>query len=38
MYVGDGYIIDAPQPGMDVERIPMSTSWYVDNFDGAARP
>ncbi len=38
MYVGDGYIIDAPQPGMDVERIPEDTSWYVENFDGAAEP
>jgi len=38
MYVGDGYIIDAPEPGMDVEKIPMSTPWYADNFDGAARP
>ncbi len=38
MYVGNGYIIDAPQPGMTVERIPMDESWYVDNFDGAARP
>ena len=24
MYVGDGMIIDAPQPGQDVEEIPMS--------------
>ncbi|WP_300605570.1 C40 family peptidase [Trebonia sp.] len=38
MYVGDGYIIDSPQPGMDVEKIPMDTPWYADNFDGAARP
>ncbi len=38
MYVGDGYIIDSPQPGMDVEKIPMDTPWYVENFDGAARP
>jgi peptidoglycan DL-endopeptidase CwlO len=38
MYVGDGYIIDAPQTGMDVERIPMSTSWYADNEDGVAVP
>jgi peptidoglycan DL-endopeptidase CwlO len=38
MYVGDGYIIDAPQPGMNVERIPMDESWYEDNFDGAAEP
>jgi len=38
MYVGDGYIIDAPQTGLDVERIPMSTSWYADNSDGVVRP
>jgi peptidoglycan DL-endopeptidase CwlO len=38
MYVGDGYIIDAPQTGMDVERIPMSTSWYADSEDGVAVP
>lgn len=38
MYIGGGMLIDAPQPGMDVEKIPMSTSWYADNFDGAARP
>jgi cell wall-associated NlpC family hydrolase len=38
MYVGNGYIIDAPQTGLDVERIPMSTSWYADNTDGAVRP
>ncbi len=38
MYVGDGYIIDSPQPGMDVEKIPMNTPWYAENFDGAARP
>jgi peptidoglycan DL-endopeptidase CwlO len=38
MYVGDGYIIDAPQTGMDVERIPMSTSWYAEGEDGVVRP
>lgn len=38
MYVGGGDIIDAPQTGMDVERIPMSTPWYADNLDGAAQP
>jgi len=38
IYVGDGYIIDAPQTGMDVERIPMDTTWYADTFVGAARP
>jgi cell wall-associated NlpC family hydrolase len=38
MYVGGGYIIDSPQTGLDVEKIPMSTSWYADNTDGAVRP
>jgi peptidoglycan DL-endopeptidase CwlO len=38
IYVGGGYIIDAPQTGMDVEKIPMSTPWYADNLDGAVRP
>ena len=38
MYVGDGYIIDSPQTGLDVEKIPMSTSWYADNTDGVVRP
>jgi peptidoglycan DL-endopeptidase CwlO len=38
MYVGDGYIIDAPQTGLDVEKIPMSTGWYASTFVGAARP
>ncbi len=38
MYVGDGYIIDAPQTGEDVEKIPMSTPWYADNLDGVLRP
>jgi peptidoglycan DL-endopeptidase CwlO len=38
MYVGDGYIIDAPQTGEDVEKIPMDTGWYAATFDGAVRP
>ncbi len=38
MYVGGGYIIDAPQPGESVEKVDMSESWYAQNFDGAARP
>jgi cell wall-associated NlpC family hydrolase len=38
MYVGNGYIIDAPHTGLDVERIPESTSWYADNLDGVVRP
>lgn len=38
MYVGDGFIIDAPHTGADVERIPEDTSWYADSADGAVRP
>jgi cell wall-associated NlpC family hydrolase len=38
MYVGGGYIIDAPQTGMNVERIPESTSWYSSTIDGVLRP
>jgi peptidoglycan DL-endopeptidase CwlO len=38
MYVGNGQIIDAPRTGLTVERIPMNTSWYASNFDGAVRP
>jgi len=38
IYVGGGYIIDAPQTGMDVEKIPESTSWYAANLDGVLRP
>jgi cell wall-associated NlpC family hydrolase len=38
IYVGGGYIIDAPQPGMTVEKISLSESWYASNLDGAVRP
>ena len=38
IYVGGGYIIDAPQTGMDVEKIPESTGWYASTLDGVLRP
>jgi peptidoglycan DL-endopeptidase CwlO len=38
IYVGGGYIIDSPIPGMTVEKIPMSTPWYASTLDGAVRP
>jgi peptidoglycan DL-endopeptidase CwlO len=38
MYVGDNMIIDAPTEGEVVREIPMSTAWYADSVDGAARP
>jgi len=38
MYVGNGYIIDAPHTGAYVERVPDDESWYVDNEDGVLQP
>jgi cell wall-associated NlpC family hydrolase len=38
MYVGGGEIIDAPQTGEQIRKLPMSTSWYANSVDGAARP
>lgn len=38
IYVGGGYLIDAPMPGMNVEKVSLSTSWYSSNLDGAVRP
>ena len=38
MYVGGGQLIDAPQPGMDVEEVSLSSSWYSSNYNGAVRP
>ena len=38
IYVGGGYIIDAPQTGMNVQKIPESTPWYASNLDGVLRP
>ena len=38
IYVGGGMLIDAPTPGMNVEKVSLSTSWYASNLDGAFRP
>lgn len=38
MYVGGGYMIDAPQTGETVRKLPISTGWYVSTLVGAARP
>jgi peptidoglycan DL-endopeptidase CwlO len=38
IYVGGNMLIDAPQPGMDVEKISLSDPWYASNYDGAVRP
>jgi cell wall-associated NlpC family hydrolase len=38
VYVGGGYIIDAPAPGSAVEKVSLSESWYAQTEDGAVRP
>ena len=38
LYVGGGMLIDAPQPGMTVEKVSLSSTWYAQNLDGAYRP
>lgn len=37
MYVGGNYLIDAPVPGQNVEKVLLS-GWYLSNLDGAVRP
>lgn len=37
MYVGGGYMIDAPQPGETVEKVQLA-GWYSSTEDGAVRP
>ncbi len=37
MYVGDNMIIDAPQTGSNVQKIPLA-GWYASSLVGAARP
>jgi cell wall-associated NlpC family hydrolase len=37
IYVGGGDIIDAPQPGQNVEKVPLA-GWYQSTEDGAVRP
>jgi peptidoglycan DL-endopeptidase CwlO len=37
IYVGNGYLIDAPVPGQNVERVPLQ-GWYSSTLDGVVRP
>jgi peptidoglycan DL-endopeptidase CwlO len=37
IYVGGGWLIDAPQTGEDVEKVQLS-GWFLANLDGAVRP
>ena len=38
IYVGGNMVIDAPQPGMSVEKVSLSSSWYAANLDAAVLP
>ncbi|HEY2306962.1 MAG TPA: NlpC/P60 family protein [Streptosporangiaceae bacterium] len=38
IYVGGGMLIDAPTPGMNVEKVSLQSSWYSANLDAAVRP
>jgi cell wall-associated NlpC family hydrolase len=38
IYVGHGMLIDAPQPGQYVEIVSLSSPWYAQGLDSAARP
>ena len=38
IYIGGGMLIDAPQPGMNVERVSLNSSWYSSNYDFAVAP
>jgi peptidoglycan DL-endopeptidase CwlO len=38
IYVGGGMMIDAPSAGQPVRELAMSTGWYAQTYDGAARP
>ena len=37
MYVGGGYLIDAPQTGSDVEKVPLS-GWYARTWTAPRGP
>jgi cell wall-associated NlpC family hydrolase len=37
IYVGSGWLIDAPHTGAVVEKVQLS-GWYTENLDGALRP
>jgi cell wall-associated NlpC family hydrolase len=38
IYVGGGLMIDAPRTGEQIRLLPLDTDWYLQNYDGAARP
>jgi cell wall-associated NlpC family hydrolase len=38
MYVGGGYIIDAPSTGLVIRKLPLDSYWYAQAYEGAVRP
>jgi cell wall-associated NlpC family hydrolase len=38
IYIGGGMLVDAPQPGMNVEKVSLNSSWYSSSYDFAVRP
>jgi cell wall-associated NlpC family hydrolase len=38
MYVGGGYIIDAPSTGLVIRKLPLDSDWYAQTYVGAVRP
>jgi cell wall-associated NlpC family hydrolase len=38
IYVGGGFLIDAPTYGIPVEKVSIHSSWYAANLDAAVRP
>ena len=38
MYVGGGYIIDAPSTGLVMRKLPLDSDWYAQTYEGAVRP
>jgi cell wall-associated NlpC family hydrolase len=38
MYVGDGYMIDAPSTGLVIRKVALDSDWYAQTYEGAVRP
>jgi cell wall-associated NlpC family hydrolase len=38
MYIGNGYVIDAPRTGLSVRILPLSYPWFEKTWVGAVRP
>lgn len=38
MYIGNGYLIDAPRTGEVIRKVALDSDWYAQGYDGAVRP